>query len=126
MPFFFWFAAWPWWVQGGIAVVLTWTGVLVSTRAEAAYGHDAKAIVIDEVVGMAVTFLFLPWPAAAADRWLLCVAGFFLFRVFDVLKPFPANRAQSLPGGRGVMTDDLVAGLYANAGVRILLAVLER
>jgi phosphatidylglycerophosphatase A len=123
-PVFFWFPAWPWWVQGGIALVIAWAGIFVCTRAEAAYGHDAKPIVIDEVAGMAVTFLLVPWPADSTDRWILCGAGFVLFRIFDVLKPFPANRAQSLPGGRGVMTDDLIAGLYANAGVRIVAALI--
>jgi phosphatidylglycerophosphatase A len=125
-PVFFWFPTWPGWIQCGIALALTWAGIFVCTRAETAYGHDAKPIVLDEVAGMVVTFLLVPWPAAAPDRWLLCGAGFVLFRIFDVVKPFPANRAQSLPGGRGVMTDDLIAGLYANAGVRVVAALLLR
>ena len=64
-------------------------------------------IVIDEVAGMTLSVLVLPLTA----RVLL--AGFVLFRIFDVVKPFPANRLQALPGGVGVMIDDLIAGLYA-------------
>jgi phosphatidylglycerophosphatase A len=53
------------------------------------------------------------------------VAAFFLFRIFDILKPFPAYQAQTLPGGWGVMVDDVVAGLYANLSIRILLLILK-
>lgn len=70
---------------------------------------DASPIVIDEVAGMLVTFfLVTPTPAHIA-------VGFLLFRFFDVVKIFPANWCQShLPGGLGVVADDLAAGLYAN------------
>ena len=124
MPLLFWFPTWPLPVQGAIVILITWIGILVSTRAEAYYGHDARPIVIDEVAGMAVTFLFMPWPAVSADRWVLLLVGFVLFRIFDVWKPYPANRAQNLPAGQGVMADDLIAGLYANLGVRIAFVVL--
>ena len=70
---------------------------------------DPAAIVVDEVVGMMLSVLTLP------STPVVLVCGFLLFRVFDVLKPFPANVAQRLPGGVGVMTDDLVAGAYALA-----------
>jgi phosphatidylglycerophosphatase A len=65
--------------------------------------------VVDEVAGMTLAVLTLPLTAVA-----LAVA-FVLFRIFDILKPFPANAAQRLPGGFGVMVDDLVAGAYALA-----------
>ncbi len=92
--------------------------VWAAGRAEMTWGHDAKRIVIDEGAGMAMTLLAQPagWPAAAC--------GFLAFRVFDVLKPFPGRRAEKLPGGYGVVTDDLVAGVYANLAVRVLLLVL--
>ena len=70
-------------------------------------GKDPGAIVIDEVAGMALSVLTLP----LTPRVLL--AGFLLFRVFDIVKPYPANALQRLRGGVGVMLDDLVAGLYA-------------
>ena len=101
-------------------VLLAVTGVAIwaAGRAETAWGHDAKRIVIDEGAGMAMTLLAQPagWPAAAC--------GFFAFRVFDVLKPFPGRRAEKLPGGFGVVADDLAAGVYANLVVRLLLVLL--
>ena len=70
-------------------------------------GKDPGAIVIDEVAGMAVSVLAVPLTPA-----VLAVA-FVLFRVFDIVKPYPANELQRLRGGVGVMIDDLVAGVYA-------------
>jgi phosphatidylglycerophosphatase A len=87
-----------------VTIAGTWAAHVV----EAAAGtKDPGAIVIDEVAGMTLSVLLVP-PTIP-----VLLAGFVLFRVFDVLKPFPANRAQALPGGLGVMVDDLVAGLYA-------------
>ncbi len=86
---------------------------------------DPREIVADEVAGQALTALALAqWllPAqlvelTGAERWLAATAlaggAFVLFRLFDIVKPFPANRAQALSGGLGVLLDDLVAGLYA-------------
>ena len=89
-----------------VVVVGTWA----AGEAEAALGaKDPGAIVVDEVAGMTLSVLTLPLTPAIA------IIGFVLFRVFDVVKPFPANVAQRLPGGVGVMLDDLIAGLYALA-----------
>ena len=106
-------------VQGSITLVVIWIAVLVSTRAEIVYGHDAKAIVIDEVAGMLVTFLFMPAVQDPQGRLLALAAGFLLFRIFDVVKPFPAGRAQRWPGGLGVVFDDVLAGVYANVLLRL-------
>ena len=93
-----------------VLLIVTALGIWAADEAERALGaKDPGAIVVDEVAGMALSVLTLPpTPAVLA-------AGFVLFRVFDVLKPFPANVAQRLPGGVGVVVDDLVAGLYALA-----------
>ncbi len=113
----------PVWLQVMVLAVVTGYAVLVSGRAERWYGHDAKAIVIDEVAGMLVTFLAVV-PASGPGGWALALgAGFVLFRILDVVKPFPAGRAQDLPGGRGVVSDDLIAGLYANLLLRVVLAL---
>ena len=88
------------------AVVLV--GTWAAHEAEGSLGgKDPGAIVIDEVAGMALSVLVLPLTPA------VLLAGFVLFRVFDVVKPYPANALQQLPGGIGVMIDDLVAGVYA-------------
>lgn len=93
-----------------VLVAVTVLGIWAGGEAERALGvKDPGAIVVDEVAGMTLSVLVLPLTPA------VLVAGFFLFRVFDVLKPFPANVSQRLPGGLGVMVDDLIAGVYALA-----------
>ncbi|RPJ85821.1 MAG: phosphatidylglycerophosphatase A [Acidobacteria bacterium] len=77
---------------------------------------DPQQVVADEIVGQMSCFLWVP-----VTTWTL-IAGFVLFRVFDISKPFPAGRAEHLPGGLGIIADDLVAGLYA--GVVLKLASL--
>jgi phosphatidylglycerophosphatase A len=106
-------------VQAAITLFVIWIAVLVSTRAEIVYGHDAKAIVIDEVAGMLVTFLFVPQVQDPKGRLLALLGGFVLFRIFDVVKPFPAGRAERWGGGIGVVFDDVFAAVYANVLLRI-------
>ena len=85
------------------------------------YGRtDPGEVVVDEVMGMLLT-LFL-----TGVGWTGAVAGFFLFRIFDIVKPFPARRLEHLPGGLGVMADDAMAAIYANVALRALLAVANR
>jgi phosphatidylglycerophosphatase A len=87
-----------------VIVVGTWA----AQQAERTLGgKDPGAIVIDEVAGMGLSVLALPLTPVVLG------AAFVLFRVFDIVKPYPANTLQRLPGGVGVMIDDLVAGLYA-------------
>lgn len=75
---------------------------------------DASDIVIDEVAGQWITLLVVPLD------WRWWVAGFFVFRLFDILKPGPVRLAERLPGGYGVMADDIVAGTLAAVCVLIL------
>jgi len=104
-------AAW----LAAVVVVGTWA----AHRAAPALGaKDPGAIVIDEVAGMTLTMLTVPITPATL------VTGFLLFRAFDVVKPPPARASQAIPGGVGVVIDDLVAGLYAFlalAAVRVVL-----
>lgn len=98
-------------------VLLTLIGVAAAERAGRYWGvTDASAIVIDEVVGYLVTVSLVPfsWPAAAA--------GFVLFRIFDVVKPWPVSAFDRVKSAWGVMLDDVAAGLYAMA---ILSAALR-
>lgn len=75
---------------------------------------DPGQVVIDEVAGFFVTVALLP------PGWLTLAVGFVLFRVFDVVKPPPCRWAEGLPGGLGIVADDLMAGVYANLVIRIL------
>jgi phosphatidylglycerophosphatase A len=89
-------------------LIIVAAGTWAAHEAERALGiKDPGAIVVDEVAGMAVSVLALPLTPG------VLAGAFVLFRVFDVVKPYPANALQRLPGGPGVMIDDLVAGLYA-------------
>jgi phosphatidylglycerophosphatase A len=92
----------------GFFVAVTLAGVWAADRAERLIGgKDPGRIVIDEIAGMTLSVLVLPLTPS------VLLAGFVLFRVLDVVKPFPAGRSQAIRGGAGVMIDDLIAGLYA-------------
>jgi phosphatidylglycerophosphatase A len=96
------------WLQLSFITTTFFLGVWAATLAERDWGHDAGKIVIDEVVGMWITLWLLP------KSYLLFAVGFLLFRAFDIIKPLGARSIQKLPGGWGVMMDDLLAGVYAN------------
>ena len=106
-------------VQAAVTAAVFFASVWAASRvAKKMAVEDPGVVVIDEVVGQWVTLLFLPFtPAVAA-------AGFLLFRVLDVFKPGPARQLESVPVGCGIMSDDLMAGIYGNlllhAGLRAL------
>ncbi len=107
----------PWMRIGlvGATVGLLAVGIWAGTQAEKHFEKtDPTQVVIDEVAGQ-----FLTLAGAPALSWKWLVIGFFLFRLLDIVKPFPGRRAERLPGGWGIMTDDLIAGAYGAA----LLAV---
>ena len=100
--------AWHWVLLGSALLSILVVGVWTATEAERFFARaDPGHVVIDEVAGQIVTLLACP---NRSWKWLL--AGFLLFRFFDVVKPFPARRAEHLPGGWGIMTDDVIAGAY--------------
>jgi len=107
----------------GLAVSLTAlsgllfaVGVWSAGKAEKFFGRvDPGQVVIDEVVGQIITFVATPRVA-----WVGLLAGFLLFRAFDVVKPFPARQCERFPGGWGIMLDDLVAGVYSLIALVIL------
>ena len=87
-------------------------GVWASGRVEEVWQKkDPKPVVIDEIVGMWIALLFVPYDLA------YFAGTFVVFRLFDVIKPFPAGQAERLPGGWGIMLDDVIAGLYAGLAV---------
>lgn len=113
-----------WWAQSpmvevGLIAGLFATGVWAGTIAERYFGGiDPGPIVIDEVVGMLITLAFIPVGRSGL------LAAFVLFRIFDVIKPYPAGRFERLHGGLGVMADDAMAALYANLSLRLLMWLL--
>jgi phosphatidylglycerophosphatase A len=102
------------WLQVVSIAVVSIAGIWARTVAEEHFGpRDPGQVVVDEVAGMMVTMLLNPLAGAG---WML--AAFLLFRTADIVKPFPVNRLERLPGGFGIMADDLLAGVYANLALR--------
>ena len=92
-----------------VIILLFAVGVWSANVAERHFGGvDPAPVILDEVVGMLITLAFLPVNVTGA------VVGFLLFRLFDVVKPWPARRLEMLPGGFGVVLDDVMAGIYGN------------
>jgi phosphatidylglycerophosphatase A len=106
-------------LEVGVIVALAAVGVWSATVTERQLGvTDPGVVVIDEVVGMLITLALMPL------RWTGVVAGFAVFRLFDIIKPYPCARAERLPGGWGIMADDVLAGVYANVVLRVACALL--
>lgn len=98
------------------SLVLAGIGIWAGTRAESIFDRkDAGQIVIDEVCGQVISFVFIaPYLVRLGSQWRWwMIPGFLLFRAFDIFKPYPINRLQTLTGGVGVMMDDIIAGIYA-------------
>jgi phosphatidylglycerophosphatase A len=92
----------------------------VSGRAETYWGKkDDQRIVIDEIMGFLTTMMWLP------RTFAFIILGFFLFRFFDILKPPPIHRLESISGGYGVVLDDVLAGVYANIVLHILHLIVR-
>jgi phosphatidylglycerophosphatase A len=95
--------------------LITLAGILASAQISRSTGQeDPSFIVIDEVAGQLLAFLFLP------VNFLNLGLGFVLFRIFDMWKPFPIRKLESLGNGVGVMADDLLAGVYANVILQLV------
>ena len=105
-------------VQAAVILVIFGGGAWASGLAEQHFrATDPAPVGIDEVMGMLITLFMNP------VGWLGAIAAFFLFRFFDVIKPYPADRLEQLAGGVGVMADDFMAAIYANVALRAMLAL---
>ena len=104
-----------------LAAVVFAVGVWSAGKAEKAFGRiDPGQVVIDEVMGQIITFIATPRISRVG-----LIAGFILFRIFDIIKPFPARRCERFPGGWGIMLDDGVAGLYSLIALVILGRIIK-
>lgn len=94
-------------------------GIWASGRAAKIFrDKDPQKIVVDEVMGQLIVFLFVPFDIS----WKLVLAGFLLFRLFDIWKPYPINSLENLPSGIGVCADDILAGVYGGVSLALLYA----
>jgi phosphatidylglycerophosphatase A len=104
----------PVYFQIPVIVIIFIIGLPAAGAAEKHFDKkDPRKCVIDEVAGQMVSLLFIPYNV------YLYAAAFLLFRFFDILKPFPVKRAERIPGGLGIMLDDILAGLYALAVLQL-------
>jgi phosphatidylglycerophosphatase A len=96
---------------GGVGV-----SIALSSRATENFGStDPHQVVVDEFIGQLITFFMLP------ITWRVLVLGFLLFRFYDIIKPFPVHTMEELEGGVGVTMDDVIAGIYANVTLALIL-----
>ena len=123
-----WWAASHWFQAGWLlpaavaaSALVTMIGIPPSTVVARESGiKDPGFVVIDEVAGQMIALIGVP------VHWKYLLAGFILFRSFDIVKPFPLRRLESLPGGTGIMMDDVGAGLYALVLLQIWLHFIAR
>jgi phosphatidylglycerophosphatase A len=105
---------WP--VALGLAVLVTLVGIPAATRVARAYGKkDPQFVVIDEVAGQLIALIAAPY------SWRSFLAGFILFRAFDIVKPPPVRQLERLPEGTGIVLDDVAAGFFAFVVMQLLL-----
>ena len=104
-----------------VAAALFFAGVWASTIVEQVLErHDPGVVIVDEVVGMLVALMLLP------STITVIFLAFLLFRVFDIIKPYPARWCEQLSRGWGIMMDDVVAGLYVNVLIHIILWIVPQ
>lgn len=95
-------------------------GIWAASRATKLFKHkDPSQAVVDEVIGQLIVFLFIPFGV----HWFFVLAGFLLFRLFDIWKPYPIDSLQGLPAGIGVCADDILAGVYGGVCLTLIYAI---
>ena len=105
-------------VEIATIVVVVLAGIWGGSVAEQHFkGTDPAFVIIDEVAGMLITLALLPVNTGGV------IAGFFLFRVLDIVKPWPSRQFERLHGGLGIMADDVMAAVYANLGLRAVMVI---
>ena len=102
-------------ILGLLIILFLFLGIIASNKLESEWGKDPSKIVIDEVVGVWIALLFIP------SEWQYTLGAFLLFRFFDIVKPLYIKRAEKLKGGWGVMFDDVLAGIYANIVLQVIV-----
>ena len=111
------------WIHVVLLVLLllfTLLGIWAAGRSTELFGNlDPSHAVVDEVIGQLLVFLFVPFDIG----WPFILAGFLLFRLFDIWKPYPIDDLQNLPGGIGVCADDFLAGIYAGICLSVIYAI---
>jgi phosphatidylglycerophosphatase A len=102
-------------IEVAVTVVILVIGTWSADKVEAEWGKDSSRVVIDEVAGMCISLVAVP------IRWQYVLIGLALFRAFDIIKPLYIRRLEKLKGGWGVMLDDVLAGIYSNLVLQLIV-----
>lgn len=107
-----------WMINLAIVLVMLYPAIKIGDAGEEFFGEkDPSGVVLDEVMGYWISVLFHPF------NWTIVILAFFIFRILDIIKPFPAGRLQKLNGGLGIMIDDYIAGVYTNIILFIIVMI---
>ena len=112
------YASFPYIILGSLALAFTFVGVIGSNKLRDQWGKDPSRIVVDEMVGMWISLLWV------GSGWIPMLSAFILFRFFDIVKPLGIRKTEQLPGGLGVMTDDILAGVYTNVILQVAFRII--
>lgn len=103
-----------------LVALITYPAIKLGDDAEIYFAQkDPQEVVLDEMLGFWVTMLFHPF------SWSGAVLGFFFFRLFDIMKPYPIRKLEHFRGGLGIMIDDIIAGVYANITIAIIMLIMK-
>jgi phosphatidylglycerophosphatase A len=114
----------PWYGIVLFIIACSWLTVWVSEECEQKWGKDPSPVVMDEFAGQGMAFIFIPLQSTSLNVFLLLALGFIFFRFFDIVKPLGVHELQTLPGGWGILIDDLLAGFYAFICLVILIILV--
>ncbi|HED07992.1 MAG TPA: phosphatidylglycerophosphatase A [Ignavibacteria bacterium] len=99
-------------------IIFTFYGIFLGSKFEQAYGKDPGQCTIDEVIGMWITLLFLP------KTLMILIIAFFVWRAFDIIKPYPIRKLEAIEGGLGIMIDDVLGGIYSLITMQLILVFI--
>ena len=108
----------PYLIIACLSVIFTILGIIGCDKLRYQWGKDPSRIVVDEMVGMWISLMWI------GRGWIPLFAAFILFRFFDIKKPLGIHKSEQLPGGLGVMADDILAGIYTNLIMQIAFRIM--
>jgi phosphatidylglycerophosphatase A len=100
-------------------IFFTVIGIFIGNKFEQVYGKDPSECTIDEVIGMWISLLFLP------KNIYISIGCFLLWRILDIIKPYPARNMEKLKGGFGIIVDDVVSGIYSCLLMNIIVIIFK-
>jgi len=124
LPIYFIVEYTPWYGIVLFTVICSLLTLWVSEECEKTWGGDPSPLVMDEFAGQGMTFIAIPFASTSINTFMLLGLGFLFFRLFDISKPLGVDKLQELPGGLGILVDDLLAGFYAFICIRLLVYVI--